>query len=345
MGGDNAPDIVVNGVAISARKYKNAKFLFFGDKSKIENLLSQHKRLSKISEIVHTDEAVMADDKPSFALRKRKNSSMNLAIKAVADGNADCVVSAGNTGALMLMALFGLKPLSQISRPAIASYYPTMRANKHTVLLDMGANLQCSAKNLVEFAFLGSTFAQVVLNEQKPVVSLLNIGSEEMKGKEELKEAFTLLSDIQLPGSFNGFAEGDNIMEGSIDVVVTDGFTGNVALKTSEGTAKLISLMLKSAFKSSPLSWLGYPFMLPALYKLKKRIDPRRYNGGVFLGLQGLCVKSHGGTDEIGFSNAINVGIKMIEGEFNARLADTLGKVDWQGYNYKDNGKNNKNTT
>ncbi len=330
MGGDNAPDIVVNGAALSARMHKNMQCLFFGDKNKIEPILSNHRRLSKISKIIHTDNAVLPNDKPTIALRKRKNSSMNLAIQAVANKEADCVISAGNTGALMLLALFGLKPLPQISRPAIASYYPTMKANKRTVLLDMGANLQCSAKNLVEFAFLGSTFAQVVLKVDKPSVCLLNIGTEDMKGKEELKEAASLLANISLPGSFNGFAEGDNIMDGNIDVVVTDGFTGNVALKTSEGTAKLIASMLKSAFKSSPISWLGYPLILPALYKLKKNIDPRLYNGGVFLGLQGLCVKSHGGTDEIGFSNAINVGVKMVQGQFNSRLADTIEQVNWQ---------------
>ncbi len=333
MGGDNAPNSVVDGAAISLKQYPDINFIFVGDKNKIEALIARHKKLAKISKIIHTEEFVTADDKPSIALRKKRQSSMSLAIKAVADGDADCVVSAGNTGALMLMALFGLKTLPNVSRPAIAAYYPTMKKNQYTVLLDMGANLQCSAKNLAEFAFLGTTFAQVVLGVKKPSVCLLNIGSEEMKGKDEIKEAATLLSNSKLAGEFKGFAEGDNIMDGNVDVVVTDGFTGNVTLKASEGTAKMISSMLKESFKSSPLSWLGYLFMLPALYSLKRRIDPRLYNGGVFMGLKGLCVKSHGGTDALGFSNAINVGVKMSIGDFNKHLAETLEKANLDSIN------------
>lgn len=326
MGGDDSPKKVIDGAALALEKFPTLEYLLVGDQDQIKPLLDSHPELAKNSEIRHTTEVVLSEDKPAMALRKRKNSSMSLAIKAVADGEASCVVSAGNTGALMAMALFGLKPLPNISRPAIASYYPTKVAGKRTVLMDLGANIQCSAKHLSEFAVLGGTFAQVILKQEQPKIAILNVGSEDMKGNDAVQEASSLLSEMVLPGEFAGFAEGDDIMSGKFDVVVTDGFTGNIALKTSEGTASLMSDMMKKAFSGSLLARLAYPLMIPALNKLKAEMDPRRYNGGVFMGLRGLCVKSHGGMDEVGFASAIKVGAKMILGDINKHLADALEK-------------------
>lgn len=328
MGGDEAPDHVIDGAVLALRSYPELSYIFTGDEARIKPLIDACPSLRKKSEIRHTEEMVLPDDKPSAALRHRKNSSMSLAVQAVATGDAACVVSAGNTGALMAMALFGLKPLPNVTRPAIASYYPTMQKGRKTVLLDLGANIQCTAKNLTEFAVLGAIFAQVVLKVEKPQIALLNVGSEEMKGSEEVKEAAQILAHMPLPGEFVGYAEGDDIMKGVVDVVVTDGFTGNITLKASEGTARLVAHMMKQSFKQSPIGWLGYPFMIPALRQLKHSMDPRRYNGGVFMGLRGLCVKSHGGMDGLGFANAIGVGAKMIEGDMNKHLADALEKID-----------------
>jgi len=326
MGGDEAPDSVIEGAALALNDYPELRYIFTGAEDRIKPLLDKYPKLLKVSEILHTDEKVLSDDKPSAALRQRKNSSMNLAVQAVAGGDASCVVSAGNTGALMLMALFGLKPLPNVSRPAIASYYPTMQKGRKTVLLDLGANVYCTPQNLTEFAVLGGIFAQVVLKVENPKIALLNVGSEEMKGSEEVRDAAHLLAEMTLPGEFTGFVEGDDIMKGVVDVVVTDGFTGNVTLKASEGTARLVAHMMKEAFSHSMLGWLGYPFMIPALRKLKHSMDPRRYNGGVFMGLRGLCVKSHGGMDAVGFANAVCVGAKMIRGDLNGRLAEALEK-------------------
>lgn len=326
MGGDDAPKKVIDGAALSLKNNPDINYLLVGDDAQIKPLLNAHPKLIKNSEILHTTECVLPEDKPSMALRKRKDSSMSLAVKAVAEGEAQCVVSAGNTGALMAMALFGLKPLPNVSRPAIASYFPTEIKGKRTVLLDLGANIQCSAKHLTEFAILGGTFAQVILGVDNPKIAVLNVGSEDMKGSDSVREAATLLADMKLPGTFAGFAEGDDIMKGELDVIVTDGFTGNITLKTSEGTAKLVSSMLKEAFSNSLLARLAYPLVKPALGVLKTRMDPRRYNGGVFMGLRGLCVKSHGGMDEIGFSNAIDVGALMVKGDMNSHLAAALEK-------------------
>lgn len=329
MGGDKAPHIVVEGADIARRKYPQAKFLLWGDEAQIKPLLEKYSALSKVSEIKHTDDRVLAEDKPSVALRQRRQSSMRLAIDAVAKGEADCVVSAGNTGALMAMAKFSLKVLPGVTRPAIASYFPTLgKGQMGTVMLDLGANIECDPQNLAEFAVLGGVFAREILKSENPKIGLLNVGSEEGKGHAGVKEAGNLLETLHLPGQYVGFVEGNDITNGSVDVVVTDGFTGNIALKASEGTAKLIGTMIKRSFKSSFLSWIALPFLLPMIARLKARIDPRRYNGGIFMGLKGLCIKSHGGADAIAFSNAIAVAADMAISRFNEKVEDELKNIE-----------------
>ena len=319
MGGDDAPDIVIDGAAKVARKRKNIRFIFFGDQARIKPLLAKHKILKNVSEIRHADDVIPADMKPSVALRKGRKSSMRYAINAVADKEADAIVSAGNTGALMAISKFVLKTLPGITRPAIASVMPTLKRNKGVVMLDLGANVDCSARILVEFAVLGSVYSHLV--------GLLNIGSEEMKGHDTLREAAAILTHHLQEAEYMGFVEGTDINKGEADVIVTDGFTGNVALKTVEGTAKMLAHMVKSSFKSSPLAYIGLPFIIPALRKLKSRMDPRMYNGGMFMGLRGLCVKSHGGADAVAFANAIEVAANLAQKNFNAHVADLLERM------------------
>jgi glycerol-3-phosphate acyltransferase PlsX len=251
---------------------------------------------------------------------------MRLAIDAVHGGEADCVVSAGNTGALMAMAKFVLKTLPGINRPAIASFFPTLRGE--SVMLDLGANVQCDAENLVDFAVMGNAFARSVLGLREPTYALLNVGSEEIKGHESLQEASAVLRASNLPGKFLGYVEGDDIGKGTADVIVTDGFTGNVALKTAEGTAKLINEYLRHTFRSSLLAGLGYMLARPAMKKLRERVDPRGYNGAMFLGLNGIAVKSHGGTDALGFANAIGVAVDMHRHGIIEKIRSDLALLD-----------------
>jgi len=309
MGGDHAPDMVIKGANIARQRFPQVRFLFFGQESRIKPLLDRLPHLARVSAIHHTDQEIKAEDKPSTALKRGRSSSMRLACDAVESGQAAGVVSAGNTGALMAIAKFVLKTLPGIHRPAIAGYFPTLRGE--SVMLDLGANLECDATNLVEFAIMGNVFARTVLGVMQPSVGLLNVGSEELKGHEALREASAILRNTTMPGHFHGFVEGDDIAKGTVDVVVTDGFTGNIALKTIEGTAKLYSGFLRETFKSSILSRLGYLLARPALNSLRVRVDPRRYNGAIFLGLNGIAVKSHGGTDAVGFANAIGAAVDM----------------------------------
>jgi glycerol-3-phosphate acyltransferase PlsX len=318
MGGDKAPHIVVQGANIARSRYPEADFLMVGDEAAIQPLLSKLPRLRKVCDIVHTTSVVTADDKPSLALRAGRDSSMRLAINAVCDGRAAGVVSAGNTGALMAMAKFVLKTLPGIDRPAIASYFPTLRGE--TVMLDLGANLQCDAQNLVQFAVMGNVFSRTVFAIEAPTYALLNVGSEELKGHEALQQASAILRGDSLPGHFHGFVEGDDIAKGTVDVVVTDGFTGNVALKTAEGAAKLYTEALKRTFKSSFTARIGYVLASRAIKKFRRKVDPRRYNGAIFLGLNGITVKSHGGTDAFGFANAIGVAVDMAKHQFIEKM-------------------------
>lgn len=325
MGGDHAPDMVVAGADIARQRHPGVRYLLFGDQRLIEPLVSRRPALMAVSEVLHTAEAVASDAKPSVALRSGRQSSMRLAIDSVSDGRAACVVSAGNTGALMAMAKFVLKTVPGIDRPAIASFFPTQRGE--SVMLDLGANTECSPDNLVEFAIMGSVFARQVLGLTEPTIGILNIGSEEVKGHEVVRTAAGRLREMSLPGRFHGFVEGNDIAAGTVDVIVTDGFTGNIALKTAEGTAKLYTEFLRRTFQSSPLARIGYLLARSAFRKLKKRTDPRRYNGAMFLGLRGVCVKSHGGADELGFANAIGVAVNLAMHGFNDRIKEEMQRL------------------
>ena len=318
MGGDRAPDMVVGGAEMARVRYPDARFLLFGDEQRLGPLLARHEGLAKVSELRHTDQMVGSHDKPSQVLRKDRQSSMWLAIDAVHKGEADAVVSAGNTGALMAMAKFLLRTLPGIDRPAIVSFFPTMRGE--SCMLDLGANAECDADNLVQFAVMGAAFARSVLGHARPMVGHLNIGVEELKGNEVVKAAGQILKDASLAMEFYGFVEGDDIAAGTVDVVVTDGFTGNVAIKTAEGTSRLYTNFLAGAFKRSWLSRLGYLLARPALRALNERVDPRYYNGAMFLGLNGIAVKSHGGTDATGFASAIGVAADMVTENISAKI-------------------------
>ncbi|TDQ80932.1 phosphate:acyl-[acyl carrier protein] acyltransferase [Dongia mobilis] len=325
MGGDNAPDMVVRGAEIARQRFPDVHFLLFGDEARLQPLLRELPELAKVSTIRHTDIVVAMDDKPSQALRAGRGSSMRLAIDAVQDGEAAAVVSAGNTGALMAMAKFVLKTMPGIDRPAIASFFPTMRSE--SVMLDLGANVQCDANNLVQFAVMGNVFARAVLGVQQPSMGILNVGAEELKGHDAVKVAASMLRDVPLPGRFVGFVEGDDIAKGTVDVVVTDGFTGNIALKTIEGTVKLYGHWLKQTFSMSIWSKLAYLFARPALNGLRAQVDPRRYNGAILMGLNGICVKSHGGTDSFGFANAIGVAVNMVQNDAMERMRQDLAQL------------------
>ena len=329
MGGDQAPKMVIRGANIAKERYPNAQFLLVGDQPQLERLLKRRRRLRKHVTILHAEQVVASDAKPAAALRGGRQSSMRRAIDAVAEGEAAGVVSAGNTGALMAMAKLVLKTLPGIDRPAITSFFPTLRGE--SVMLDLGANIDCDPNNLVEFALMGQLFSRTVLGLVEPTVGLLNVGSENMKGHQELKDAHALLRSGSVPVNYHGFIEGDDIAAGTVDVIVTDGFTGNVALKSAEGTARLVTQFLRESFKSSVASRIGYLFARRAFNKFRVRIDPRRYNGAMFLGLNGIVVKSHGGTDAIGFSNAIGVAYDLVTGGFNDRIKDEFGRVEEAG--------------
>lgn len=318
MGGDSAPDVVIQGMKVARERFPAVKFLIFGDETRLAAMLAAEPELGDCCEVRHAPDAIGNDAKPSQVLRTGRKSSMWLAVQAVAKGEAAGVVSAGNTGALMAVSKFVLRTLPGIDRPAIAGFFPTERGE--SVMLDLGANVECNANNLVEFAVMGEVFARAVFGLEQPSVGLLNIGSEDMKGHEAIRSAATILKEGSLPIRFHGFIEGNDIGAGTVDVVVTDGFTGNIALKTAEGTAKLYSRFLRDAFRSSWLAKLGYLLARPALNKVKMRTDPRRYNGAMFLGLNGIAVKSHGGTDAVGFANAIGVAIDLVSQGFNDRI-------------------------
>jgi glycerol-3-phosphate acyltransferase PlsX len=309
MGGDRAPGMVVRGAEIALQRRPDLHFLLFGDEDRVRPFLAKAPHLSSAVTLHHTNELVADDAKPSLALRTGRQSSMRLAIDAVAEGRADGVVSAGNTGALMAIAKFVLKMLPGIDRPAIASFFPTRRGE--SVMLDLGANIECDEENLFQFALMGDVFARTVLGLVEPTVGLLNVGSEDLKGNDAVRAASARLRETFSPIHFYGFIEGDDIAAGTVDVVVTDGFTGNVAVKTAEGVAKLFGEFLEAAFRHSLSARIGYLFARRALRKLRMRSDPRRYNGAIFLGLSGIAVKSHGSTDAFGFANAIGVAVDM----------------------------------
>ena len=322
MGGDFGPKTTIEGVLIASKAYPNVKFRLFGDKNKSKDEL---KRISNLKnyEFIHTSESIRSTDQPVNALRKLKKSSMRLGINSVKFNECDGLVSAGNTGALMAISKFVLKTIKAIDRPAIAALMPTMKGQ--TVILDLGANVECSSENLVQFAIMGDTFSKSVLGIKKPKLGLLNVGSEQIKGNTVVKKTFDDLKKMNSKINFFGFVEGNDINKGIVDVIVTDGFSGNIALKTAEGVAELIFTFLKNAYASSIISKVGYLLSKPAINRFKTRIDPRKYNGAVLLGLNGIVVKSHGGTDAFGFSNAIGVAVSLIE---NSYVDEIKKKID-----------------
>ena len=322
MGGDKAPDMVLKGADIALVRYPELRFVLAGAEDRISPVLAKLPKLKAASAIIHAEDVVAGNAKPSAAVRGGRRSSMRLAIDAVAEGKAHCVVSAGNTGALMAMAKVVLKTVPGIDRPAMAQFLPTSRGE--TVLLDLGANVECDADNLVQFALMGDAFARAVLGLVKPTIGLLNVGSEEQKGNEAVREAHARLR-AGIPGLvYHGFVEGDDIASGTVDVIVTDGFSGNIALKTAEGYGKLFFEFLQSAFRSSLLAQIGYVFARPALMKLRDRLDPRRHNGAMLVGLTGIVVKSHGGADAMGFANAIGVAHDLRSNGFLDRIKEEL---------------------
>jgi len=323
MGGDSAPQIVVDGAAKALADGVKCSFLVFGDEQRIRPLLSKYPQYQQYLKLIHTDEAITNDMKVVAAIRTLPASSMRLAIDAVAKGEAAAVVSAGNTGAYMALSKLLLKTFEGIDRPALATSIPTLTGQ--ALVMDFGANVECTPENLVQFAILGHVFGQRLLKKSKPSIGLLNVGTEDVKGNTIVQEAAQQLRNLKHL-NFHGFVEGDDITAGTTDIVVTDGFTGNVALKTLEGTAKLIQKMLEESLKQSWRGKLGYLIAKPAFQQLKNRIDPRLHNGALFLGLKGVAVKSHGGMDAVGFANAIRVAASLAFDAASGQIAADLDR-------------------
>jgi len=323
MGGDHGPAVVVPGAALSLERYPALNYIFYGNEAQIRAELDKLPALAAKSRIVHTDLAVGMSDKPSQALRRGKGSSLWLAIDAVRAGDADVAVSAGNTGAFMAMSKLILRPMAGIERPAIAAIWPTVKAE--CIVLDVGANIGASARELCHFALMGAAMARALFHIERPTVGLLNVGVEEIKGVEEVRQAHSWLkSTADLPLDYRGFIEGDQIGQGVVDVVVVEGFAGNIALKTAEGTAKQIGEYLRAAMKRTLLSKLGALLASGGFRVLKEKMDPRRVNGGMFLGLNGIAVKSHGGADALGFASAVDLAYEMAQSRLIPRLAADL---------------------
>ena len=324
MGGDNAPSMVIDGLEIAAERHPSARFLLVGDEAALTALLAKHKRARAACTIRHAPDVITNDMKPTAALRSRQ-SSMRLAVDAVASGEASGLVSAGNTGALLALAKIVIKSLPGIDRPAMAAIGPSARGD--VVMLDLGANVQCDTRNLVEFAVMGDVFARTVLGLTAPTIGLLNVGSEELKGDDTVRDAAEILRASHIAPQFHGFVEGHDIAAGTVDVVVTDGFTGNVALKTGEGALKLIGQFLRQVFSGSIAGKIAYLLVRPGLDRLREWLDPGRYNGAVMVGLNGVVVKSHGGTDANGFAHAMDVAMDMVTHRFNDRIREDLVRI------------------
>lgn len=322
MGGDNAPDAAISGADLFLKKHKDVYFLLYGDEVKVRPLLDKTKFLKKNSDLIDCKKYISSEDNITVALKNSRGTSMRTAIESVKNGDADAVVSSGNTGALMALSKICYKTLDGIDRPAISSIVPTMN-NGASVLLDMGANSHCDANNIWQFAVMGDAYAKVVLGKDSPSIGVLNIGSEDMKGNEVVRVAHQMIQESDML-NYQGYVEGNDITSGKVDVVVTDGFTGNVALKAVEGTAVMCKHYLKRGFKSSPLSLLGYLLSALSLKKVFSNLDPRNYNGGMFLGLNGITIKSHGCSDAKGVANAIKVARKLILNKINDKIIEEL---------------------
>ncbi len=319
MGGDNAPDIVIRGALEASKVNKDIFFTFYGDESLIKPLIKKYNIDSGIYSIVHTIHSISSEEKPSIALRRGIKSSMRLAINSVKDNHNDAIVSAGNTGALMAISKIVLRPLESIDRPAIVSFVPNKKGGA-TVMLDMGANIECNSDILYQFAIMGHAFAKIVLKIDKPKIGLLNVGSEDLKGSDAVRATALLIKESQISENFYGYVEGDDITKGTVDVVVTDGFSGNITLKAIEGTAKMISEYLKQGFRKTIFSRIGYLFASRSLKFIFRKIDPNLYNGAMLVGLNGIAIKSHGSANYKGFANAIKVAASLVKNNINENI-------------------------
>lgn len=327
MGGDHGPSVVLAGAELSRKRYPEIRYILHGEESVVLPELEKFDRLKAESVFVPCDVSIAMDMKPSQALRHGRNvSGMWKALQSVKEGDADVMVSAGNTGALMAMSRFCLRMMPGIERPALAAIWPNLQGE--SIVLDVGATIGADAEALVDYALMGSAMARALFDMDKPRVGLLNIGVEEVKGLEEIRTAGTRLKEIDLPGmDYRGFVEGDDLGSGGVDVVVTEGFTGNIALKSAEGTAKQVGSYLRDAMSRTLMARIGYFFARQAFSRLREKMDPRKVNGAVFLGVNGIVIKSHGGTDAEGFASAIDVGHNMVRNALQEKIAADLEKT------------------
>lgn len=325
MGGDHGPETTIPGAARALAAIPDLKFLLFGNELRLGRLLSKHAVLARASQVVHTDREIGARDKPSAVLRGAEGTSMRLALEAVKDGRAAAAVSGGNTGALMALAKSVLRSLPGIHRPAIASVFPSLTGE--TIVLDLGANVLVEAEHLVQFALLGALFARAHAGITVPSVGLLNVGSEPGKGPDHVRMAAQIMSQVEMPARYHGFVEGNDITAGTVDVVVADGYAGNIALKAAEGVGHLSGRIFREEMGRDPLSVAGAALAFFGMRRFKNRLDPRLHNGGVFLGLRGLCVKSHGGSDPVGFSTAVGLATELARADYTEHLAAELANL------------------
>jgi glycerol-3-phosphate acyltransferase PlsX len=322
MGGDNSPNKIIDGVAHHHNLNKNVFYKIFGDQTKINELIG-NKINKNFFEIIHTEDVVKSTDSPLEGAKRGKNTSMWLAIESVKKKEADIVVSAGNTGALLVISKLNLKMIDNIDKPALSALWPNKKGM--SVVLDLGANIECSSKNLLDFSIMGASLYTSLYPNEKPNVGLLNIGSEELKGNEIIKETYQKLNDkVSENYNFSGYIEGNHLMDGYVNVIVSDGFTGNVALKTAEGTANFITSELKKAMTGTLIGKISSLLNISNLNKFKKRLDPRLYNGAIFIGLDSPVVKSHGGTDYIGFSNSLDVCHRIVKGNLIEKIKQNI---------------------
>ncbi len=327
MGGDEGVRVMVEGAALARRRHDRFKFLLVGDEARIKAALERHPNMRGASEILHADDVVSGEERPTQALRRAKTTSMGMAINAVKTGDAGAAVSAGNTGALMAMSKLALRTMPGIDRPALAALLPTLGEND-VIMLDLGANTESDARNLVQFAIMGAAYARIVTGREAPRVRLLNIGTEENKGTDNLQNAAAQLrSATGLAMKFDGFVEADKINRGDVDVVVTDGFSGNIALKAVEGAARFVGDLLKRSFMSSLRSKIGFLISRPATELLRHHLDPNNHNGAVFLGLNGVVVKSHGSATALGVANAVAVTARLLEESLTERILADLEEL------------------
>ena len=332
MGGDEGVRTMIDGAAMARRRHDRFKFLLVGDEERIKKALADHPGMSGASEILHCDDVIEGDEKPSRALRRAKTTSMGLAVDAVKRGEAGAAVSAGNTGALMAISKLALRTMPGLDRPALAALLPTLGDND-VIMLDLGANRECDARNLVQFAIMGAAYSRIVTGRERPRTRLLNIGTEETKGTEDIQNAAEILRGATgLDMEFEGYVEADKINRGDCDVVVCDGFSGNIALKAIEGTARFVTDLLRRAFTSSIRSKVGFLVSRPATELLKHHLDPNNHNGAVFLGLNGVVVKSHGSANATGVANAVEVAARLLEDDILNRIRKDLGEVGSEGF-------------